>query len=305
MGTLVHIQLFTADEQTARTAFRAAFDRIAQLDEILSDYKPESELNRLCRQPAGQPVPVSQDLFHVLAASQQLATQTDGTFDVTLGPVIRLWRQARKTNRLPDDAALQDASRRCGYRKLRLDAERRAVTLAEPGMQLDLGGIAKGYAADAALNTLRELGVERALVAISGDIVCGDAPPGKRGWKIAADPAAEPEGGPALALELSNAAVSTSGDAVQHLDSGGERYSHIIDPKSGKGITSRIGVTVVAPRGIQADGLATAVSLLGLERGLELIGRHENTAALIAIRENGKPQLVESPRLRGLIAPGR
>jgi thiamine biosynthesis lipoprotein len=305
MGTLVRIQVFTADEKTARDAFRAAFDRIAGLDAILSDYKPASELNRLCRAQAGQPIPVSEDLFVVLAASQQLAEQTDGAFDVTLGPVIRLWRHARKTNRLPDAAALQDASARCGYRKLLLDAARRAVTLSEPGMQLDLGGIAKGYAADAALETLRGLGIRSALVAISGDIVCGDAPPGKRGWKIAADPAADPDAGPALVLELSNAAVSTSGDAEQHLDAGRQRYSHIIDPQSAQGITSRIGVTVVAPRGTQADGLATAVSLLGVERGLGLIDQHEDTAALIAIRKTGRPKLIESSRLRQFIAPGR
>jgi thiamine biosynthesis lipoprotein len=302
MGTLVRIKVFAADQQQARQAFRAAFDRIAQLDSILSDYQPESELNRLCRAAAGQPVPVSEDLLRVLAASQDLAAQTGGAFDVTLGPVIRLWRQAQKDNRLPDSASLREASARCGYAKLHLDPQRLAVTLEAPGMQLDLGGIAKGYAADAALETLRERGVRSALVAISGDIVCGDPPPGKQGWRIAADPLPEPGATFASLLELSNAAISTSGDTEQHLDANGVRYSHIVDPSTGQGIASGIGVSIVARHGMEADGLATAVSLLGVKRGLALVDSKAETAALIAVRENGKTRLVESARFRDLTA---
>jgi thiamine biosynthesis lipoprotein len=298
MGTLVRIKVFTNDEQQARAAFRAAFERIAQLDEILSDYKPDSELNRLCRAPAGKPVVVSEDLFRVLAASQQLAGQTAGACDVTLGPVIRLWRQARTENRAPDAAALRDASSRCGYGKLRLGEPQRTVTLDEAGMQLDLGGIAKGYAADSALAALRALGIGSALVAISGDIVCGDAPPGKRGWKIAIDPLPKANDGFGPVLELSNAAVSTSGDAEQHLDWNGKRYSHIVDPATRQGITTGVGVTVVAPRGIQADSLATALSLLDVERSLALIDEQPETAALIAVRENGTTRQVESASFR-------
>jgi thiamine biosynthesis lipoprotein len=305
MGTLVRIKLFTENEQQARAAFRAAFERIAELDAMLSDYKPDSELNRVSRAPAGRPVTVSEDLFRVLAASQQLAGQTAGAFDITLGAVIRLWRGARKENRLPDAAALREASARCGYGKLHLDEQQRTATLDEPGMQLDLGGIAKGYAADAALAILRGLGIGSALVAIGGDIVCGDPPPGKRGWKIAAEPLPQGfaatslvwgAGGPVL--ELSNAAVSTSGDAEQHLDWNGARYSHIVDPATGQAITSRIGVTVVAPRGIQADSLATALSVLDAARALALIDQQPETAALIAVRENGKAQLLESASFR-------
>src|SRR5438552_3417408 len=152
MGTLFRIKLYAADEQQAAAAFRAAFARIHDLDAALSDYKPDSELNRVCR--AVRPVKVGEDLFHVLAASQNLAEQTGGAFDVTLGPVIRLWREARKNNRLPDSEALQDAGRRSGYRKLHLDGVNRTATFDQPGMQLDLGGIAKGYAADEALAAL-------------------------------------------------------------------------------------------------------------------------------------------------------
>jgi thiamine biosynthesis lipoprotein len=260
MGTLFRIKLYAADEQQARSAFRAAFDRIHDLDAILSDYKPDSELNRISQSPTR----VSEDLFRVLTASQKLAEETGGAFDVTLGPVIRLWREARKLNRLPDTEALREAGSRCGYRKLHLDAASRTAALDQPGMQLDVGGIAKGYAADEALVALKHLGIRSALVAASGDLAFSDPPPGQRGWKIGV-------GSSDRVLELSNAAVSTSGDAAQHLDANGKRYSHIIDPATHMGLTTGITVTIVALRGIDADGISTAVSLLGPERGKKFL----------------------------------
>jgi FAD:protein FMN transferase len=275
MGTLARIQLYAAGEAQAKAAFRAAFDRIAQLDGALSDYKPESELNRLTLTAARRPVRASADLFEVLRASQKLAAETGGAFDITLGPVIRLWREARKEGRLPDEANLREAAVRCGYQKLHLDIVKQTVWLDQPGMQLDLGAIAKGYAADAALEVLKRLGITRALVAISGDLAMGDPPPGRRGWRIGVQD---------RVLELSNTAVSTSGDVEQHLQAGGKRYSHIVDPATRTGLTSRIAVTVVTRRGIDADSLSTAASVLGPDRGLQLIERRA-AAGLIMIGE--------------------
>jgi thiamine biosynthesis lipoprotein len=284
MGTLFRIKLYAADALQAQSAFRAAFDRIASLDAILSDYKPDSELNQISQNP----LKISDDLFRVLAASQRLAEETDGAFDVTLGPVIRLWRQARKNSRLPDSDALRKAGSRCGYRKLHLDAANRTATFDQPGMQLDVGGIAKGYAADEALAALKQLGIRRALVAASGDLAFGDPPPGQGGWKIGV-------GSFDRVLELSNAAVSTSGDAEQHVDAEGKRYSHIIDPATRMGLTSGITVTILAPRGIDADGISTAVSVLGLERGMAFVEKQAGAAAVIVTREG---EVVESRRLR-------
>jgi FAD:protein FMN transferase len=255
MGTLVRITIYAPDA----SALPAAFARIRDLDNKLSDYKPDSELNQVCRTAHDHPVPVSADLFCVLEAAQKLATETDGAFDVTIGPVTHLWRQGKKPDR--------ETMLRCGYRNLVLDRARRTVFLKVAGMQLDLGGIAKGYAADEALATLRAHGVRRALVAVSGDIAVGDAPSGKQGWRIAVEPA----GGELL---LHNTAVSTSGDTEQSLDLDGVRYSHIIDPKTGLGLTTHIAVTVEARRGIDADSLATAISVLGPERGRALLARH-------------------------------
>lgn len=266
MGTLVRIELYAANEAEAAAAFQAAFARIAELDGRLSDYQPESELNRLCRAEPGRPVAISRDLMTVLLESQKVAEATGGAFDVTLGPVTHLWRQARKQRRVPDAAAVAEAKAHTGYRKLHLDAEGGTATLEEAGMQLDVGGIAKGYAADEALAVLERRGISRALVAMSGDLAIGDAPPGKRGWTVGV-------GETARVMELANAAVSTSGDTEQHLDAGGVRYSHIVDPASGMGLTRAPVVSVVARRGIDADALATAVSVMGVERGREAARR--------------------------------
>jgi FAD:protein FMN transferase len=247
MGTLVRITIYSTNE----SPMRAAFDRIAELDERLSDYKPDSELNRLCR-TVSKPVKVSEDLFRVLEASRKLSRLTDGAFDVTIGPVTYLWR----VGKTPDAETMA----RVGWRNLVLDKKHRTAELKLAGMQLDLGAIAKGYAADEALKTMQGLGVTRALIAVSGDIVAGDAPPGARGWRVGLEPA----GGEIL---LRNGAVSTSGDTEQSREIGGVRYSHIIDPKTGLGLTSAIAVTVVARRGLEADPIATAVSVMGEQRG--------------------------------------
>jgi thiamine biosynthesis lipoprotein len=250
MGTLVRITIYAPDA----SPIAAAFARIRELDQKLSDYKPDSELNQVCRTAHDRPVRVSDDLWRVLIAAQKLSHQTDGAFDVTVGPVTHLWRQGN----LPDRETLA----RCGWRNLILKDH--AVFLKVAGMQLDLGAIAKGYAADQALAVLRARGVRQALIAVGGDIVVGDSPPGKPGWTVAIGDTGEK-------LILHNAAISTSGDSEQSLQIDGVRYSHIIDPKTGLGLLHSPTVTVVARRGLDADPLATAISLLGEPRGRALL----------------------------------
>jgi thiamine biosynthesis lipoprotein len=254
MGTLVRITIYAPNA----SALPAAFARIRDLDEKLSDYKPDSELNQVCRTAHERPVHVSGDLFRVLDAAQKLAQRTDGAFDVTIGPVTHLWREGRTPG--PEVMA------RCGYRNLVLDRAQQMVFLKLAGMQIDLGCIAKGYAADEALAILRANGIKQALVAVSGDLAIGDAPPGETGWRVGIEPAG-------AAVFLNNEAISTSGDTEQFREIGGVRYSHIIDPKTGLGLTSRIAVTVVAHRGIDADAMATAISVLGEERGRALLSK--------------------------------
>jgi thiamine biosynthesis lipoprotein len=295
MGTLVRVTLYATDERSADNAFRVAFDRIAALDRILSDYRPDSELNRLTRHAVKRSTGVSKDLFAVLQASQNLAAETEGAFDITLGPVIRLWREARRQRRVPEPAALNEAANRSGFRKLHLDAERRSATLDARGMQLDVGAIGKGYAASESVAALKQIGINSALVALSGDIACTDAPPGRRGWSIGISAGAESSAA-VRTLELTNAAISTSGNSEQHLDVDGRRYSHVIDPASRMGIVADLTVTVVARHGIDADGLDTAVSVLGAQRGLALVESRQDAAALIVERTQAGNRVLTSSR---------
>ena len=289
MGTLVRIQLYAQDEAHAKAAFRAGFDRIAQIDAALSDYRPDSELNRIGREAVGHPMPVSDDLLQVAVAAQRLAEETGGAFDITCGPLTHLWREARKLHQVPDAAAIEAARRRCGYRKLHIDSVRRTIELDLPDMQLDVGGIAKGYAADQALAVLKKLGIHSALVAASGDLAFSDAPPGESGWRIGIDALANP-------LLLTRAAVSTSGDSEQHLDVDGKRYSHILDPKRGMALTVDMTVTVLAKRGMDADAAATAISVLGRDSGLKFLRRRPDLKALIVTKDNnGHYECVASP----------
>lgn len=279
MGTLVRITLHAPDALTASKAFRAAFARIRELDGILSDYRPDSELMRLCSRAGGTPVPVSEDLYRVLEYSQKLAAESNGAFDVTVGPLTRLWRAAREQRQLPDVTPLAAALAKCGYRNLQLDAAARTALLLQKGMVLDVGGIAKGYAAEEALAVLRKLGLPRALVAVSGDLAAGDAPPGKPGWSVGITTL----DGSSRTLVLSNQCVSTAGDDEQHLEIGGVRYSHIVDPRIGLGLTEPIRVSVIAPSGLEADGLDTAISVLGVDAGTALAERHPQATAVISV----------------------
>ena len=304
MGTLVKITLYTTDEQAATTAFRAAFDRIAELDRVLSDYKDDSELNQLTSKAVGRAVRVSNDLCTVLAASQELAEATSGAFDITQGPVIRLWRAARAERRVPDAGALNGASSRSGFRKLHVNVRERTVMLDQAGMALDVGAIGKGYAASEALARLRARGIRSGLVAVSGDLAFSGAPPGRRGWRIDIHNDDPDLTGVPRVLELTDAAISTSGPSEQYLDVGGRRYSHVIDPASQMGLVDDITVTVIAPSGLDADGLDTAVGLIGRDRGLSLIESRPGAAALIVQRSTSGAVVSMSSRFRQLASSG-
>lgn len=284
MGVPVSIQVYAADGALANEAADAAYARMRELDRILSDYDPDSELMQLVANASpGEDVPVSEELLLVLRESRKQSERSGGAFDVTVGPVVRLWRRARRRRQMPDPRALAAALETIGYQNLRIDADASTVALLKPHMRIDLGGIAKGYAADEALRVLREHGLSQALVDAGGDIVAGDPPPGRAGWRIAIEALKSSAEDDPVLLELSNAAVATSGDAYQFVEIDGVRYSHIVDPATGLGLTTRSSVTVIAPTGIQADSLASAVSVLGPEKGVGLIEDTSATEAFIVV----------------------
>ncbi|MEO6222920.1 MAG: FAD:protein FMN transferase, partial [Vicinamibacterales bacterium] len=184
MGMPVRIVLYAPNEEAAREAATSAFARITALDRAMSDYRPDSEVSEIARR-APAAVPASPDVFRVVTRALEIARVTDGAFDPTVAPLVALWRDARVTGRLPARAALDNARALTGWRGVSLDAARQTIQLATPGMRLDLGGVAKGYILQAALQTLRGLGIRAAMLEAGGDIVAGDAPPSAAGWRIA------------------------------------------------------------------------------------------------------------------------
>ncbi|MCX7824241.1 MAG: FAD:protein FMN transferase [Verrucomicrobiae bacterium] len=316
MGMPVRITLYAPDRAAADAAADAAFKRIKELNAILSDYEPDSELSLLSKTSGGgETVPLSPDLWTVLSRAQELSRRSDGAFDVTVGPAVWLWRKARVVRKLPDPAALAEAMKAVGWRKIVLDPQKRAAKLLVPNMRLDLGAIAKGYAADEALAALRRRGVTRALVAAGGDMALGDPPPGKPGWRIAVASLEmaeddvcghawrpQPQGAnaqdPPHFIIASRCSLATSGDLFQHVEIDGKRYSHIVDPRTGIGLTDHSLVVVIARDGIAADGLATTVSVLGPRAGLKLIEATAGAEAFVARKLSDKTEWFESKGFR-------
>ncbi len=289
MGTLFRVVLYAPDAPSAERAAAAAFARIHQLDSMLSDYDPVSELSLLSarsRESAPTaPIPLGPELYEVLACAASVARDSNGAFDVTVGPFVDLWRRAVRQEELPSVERLAQARRAVGWEKLELDRGARTARLLARDMRLDLGGIAKGYACDEALEVLEREGCPRALVVGGGDVVLGDAPPDQGAWHVAIQPLEEGVG--ACTLELVHAAVSTSGDRYQFLETDGLRYSHIVDPSTGLGLTGRVAATVVAPDGASADALATALCVMGAQRGLELARRRGVEARILELESDG------------------
>jgi thiamine biosynthesis lipoprotein len=293
MGTRFSVVLYAPDEATARKAAKAALARVVELNAVMSDYVSTSELMRLCAKAGGPPVKVSDELFFVLSRARKLSADSDGAFDVTVGPVVRLWRLARRTGQLPDPYRLKAARTLVGWRLMDLDKANRTVRLLKKGMQLDLGGIGKGYAADEMLKVLKKHGLPHALIAAGGDVTAGEAPPGKPGWTVAIAPVDAKKEGPRY-MTLANASVSTSGDAEQHVEIAGKRYSHIVDPRTGVGLVGRMSATVVAPDGITADSLTKVVAVLGPAKGFEVLQKYEGASGRYVRKMDGETEVVLS-----------
>jgi FAD:protein FMN transferase len=298
MGIRFRISLFATDEAAAKAAADAGFARVAELNAIFSDYEDEAELAKLSRTAgSGRAVKVSEPLWLVLERSQQLAARTGGAFDVTCGPLTAMWRNARRKFQLPPPALAAEMRSRCGWQKLRLDPKARTAELLAPDMRLDLGGIAKGYACDEALKTIREKGFPVALVAGAGDMAAGDAPPGTKGWRIEVMPL-DAEGGaekpPAVIVEIANCGIATSGDTFQRLEIAGKRYSHVLDPRVGEPLTNHSLVTVIAPDCITADSLSKPLSILDPAEGMQLAAEFKAVARWQR-QPGAKVEITETP----------
>lgn len=283
MGVPFRLVIYAESKERAQAAAEAAFARVSALNRIFSDYDPDSEAMRLsARAGTGDWHETSPELRTLLALAQRFWEDSDGAFDVTCGPFVQLWRKARRSGTLPSAHEVADARARTGMQHVVLAPVGRSVQLQREGMRLDFGAIAKGFALDEAIRVLNSHGFPRALAEAGGDVVAGDPPPGRSGWRIALaplDPSAEPE----LFVELSRRGIATSGDAHQYVLIDGVRYSHIIDPRTGIGLTQHCIVTVVADTGAEADACATTAAVLGPGRGLAFIEARPGAAARFVV----------------------
>lgn len=299
MGMPLRVVLYAESQALADRAAKAVFAKFSAINDIASDYKDDSEIMRLSRKSPMKPqeaIEISSDLEAMLRFGKELSDQSDEAFDLTIGPLTQLWRKTKRSRKLPADDVLQAAREAVDYRALVLakdPARKSCAALTKPNMRLDLGGIAVGYAVDQSLLELKRMGIERAMIDSSGDIGCSGPPPGETGWRIGVAPL-NPAAAPSRYLRLANAALTTSGDAFQHITLDGQRYSHIVDPRTGLGLTRPAAATVIAADCMSADALATAICVLGPERGFKLLQKYPGAEAVILLaprRDEERPQV--------------
>ncbi len=304
MGVQFRFVIYAESQKVADQAFRWAANRATELDEIFSDYKSDSEAMRLVRGAVGCPIEISQDLWTLMRTSDRIRRESEGAFDITAGRLTHLWRLARKRHRLPTDSEIQDALQNVGNDGFELIEPLRIILNSEQ-LRLDFGGIAKGYAADQCLAIFRDLGIESALVAASGDLALGAPPPGESGWRVGIA-ALDGKQISERSICLAQCGVSTSSDSLQALEYEGVRYSHIVDPRSGQAVTLHSSVTVVTDCATHADAWATALSVLAPERGIQLAEQRGNLQAMIVSEiDKGHPAIAIQTSGFAAIVEGR
>jgi thiamine biosynthesis lipoprotein len=234
-------------------AVDAAFAEVHRLDEMLSNYKPESELSEVNRLAGEHPVAVTPELFNLLAACVEYSRESEGAFDITVGPLMKVWGFYKGTGRLPHRAEVRGALERVGYRNILLDPATRSVRFSRPGIELDPGGIGKGYAVDRMIEVMKPYGIRTALASAAGSSIYGlGAPPGEKGWRVQIrDP--KDENKSVAEVFLKDESMSTSGNYEKFFRAEGKTYSHIMDPRTGWPVQGVLSVSVIAPRTIDSE----------------------------------------------------
>jgi thiamine biosynthesis lipoprotein len=254
MGSTFSIILYGCDRRSLELAVDAAFEEVRRLDELLSNYRPDSEWSRINQQAAESAARLSPELFQLLASCQEYSRQSEGAFDITVGPLMKSWGFFKGTGRLPDAAEVRAALASVGYRHLRLDPAAQTVRFDCSGMEINSGGIGKGYAIDCMIHILRERGVDTALVSASGSSIYGmGTPPSEtQGWRV---PICDPRNPRRLATEvfLQDRSMSTSGSYEKSFHADGRTYCHIMDPRTGYPAQGRLLVSVIAPGALDSE----------------------------------------------------
>ncbi len=293
MGSVFRIICYGNDQHHAEKIAQSAFAKLDSLNLIMSDYLPHSELMQLCKESGcGRYRKVSDELFNVLGISQEWSKKSNGDFDITIGALTKLWRRAGRKERVPEADQLKRSRELVDYQFVKLDSAEQKVLLEKEGMLLDLGGIAKGYAVDQLFMIMSQSGYDRCLVDGGGDIRVGDAPRFKKGWEIKLPGEVEDS-----IILMVNQSVATSGDLYRFVELNGIRYSHIIDPSTGYGVTIPRTVTVFAEDCTTADVTASILSVKGFSSGFEFLEKAPVEAAIIRENVNGKIRKYSYKRL--------
>jgi thiamine biosynthesis lipoprotein len=299
MGTVFTVVAYGRDSRYLAQVAEQAFEEIDRLDAQMSNYRPESELSGINRSAARQAVVVEPRLFQLIRDALRASDETAGAFDITVGPLIKSWGLFRGQGRLPSPTELRQVLNRVGHRRVKLDPNQRTISFGAEGMELDLGGIAKGYAVDQTVETLRSNGVASALVSSgTSSIYALGAPPDELAWKITLrDPYQAEKAGDVVYLK--NYSLSVSGSYEKFFRLGGKTYCHILDPRSGQPVENMLATAVLAPRTVETDTLSTAFFVLGVEGSRKYLASHPNLAVLF-YQPSGAPPDFERVRLRSL-----
>jgi len=281
MGTRIYVELWLDDAAQGQAAVAAVIASMHEVDAMMSTYKPESQLSRVNARAALEPVKVDGELFEVIRASLEFSRITGGAFDVTYASVGYLYDfRARQR---PSEAQIAQALPGVNWRNVRLDPTALTVRFEKPGMRIDLGGIAKGYAVDRAIGLLQARGVAHAVVSAGGDSrIVGDR--FGRPWIVGIRHPDDPKR-VVTRIPLVDTAMSTSGDYERYFDEQGVRYHHILDPKTGRSASKVRSATILAPTAMQTDGLSKTAFVLGAEEALKIIEKIPDVDAVFVTPE--------------------
>jgi len=297
MGSAFNLIIVSADSNKANHLARKSYELVDSLNHIFSNYDSSSELSKINASAGLLPYKMSRAMLDLVQKSQYAYIQSKGAYDISIGPLSSLWRNARKAKLFPEASTVLATKKLVGFAQVKINKRLGTIFLPNANMQLDFGGIAKGYIAQWVINFLKANGIQQALVDAGGDIVMSGPPLNQKGWLIGVN---LPETTDQLLnkkLQLSNCSVATSGDVYQFIEYKGVKYSHIINPLTGYGVTNLRNVTIVAKTGATADWLATACSILPIKEAKQLAISHQ-AALLITTLKNGKLVFEATPNFK-------
>ena len=297
MGSAFNLIIVSADSNKANHLAQKSYELVDSLNHIFSNYDSSSELSKINASAGLLPYKMSRAMLDLVQKSQYAYIQSKGAYDISIGPLSSLWRNARKAKLFPEASTVLATKKLVGFAQIKINKRLGTIFLPNANMQLDFGGIAKGYIAQWVINFLKANGIQQALVDAGGDIVMSGAPLNQQGWLIGVN---LPETTDQLLnkkLQLSNCSVATSGDVFQFIEYKGVKYSHIINPLTGYGVTNLRNVTIIAKTGATADWLATACSILPIKEAKQLAISHQ-AALLITTLKNGKLVFEATPSFK-------